>query len=271
MAGRSAVSYQAWRSPFAFFGYNTIHFELGGGCLVTRSHEMHAILEHCKNTLDFTILTSDPQSYQHLPACVVDTVFSIGARYTSTSNTVMRFCTQLGLTVLGTNPRPPTIQQFSLSDFLALYETASADTLARTLYQNSQRTSTRNGILKAEAVQRFGQVLQTNKVEYLQDVDRIIGQTSFEQAIQQIPGQRSGISLRYFYILTGSANHVKPDRMILRFIKTATGRLVSIDEAESAIRQACALLQPDYPKLTLARLDNIIWRYQQTQGSLTTR
>ena len=63
---------------------------------------MHAILEHCKNTLDFTVLTADPQSYQHLPACVIDTVFSIGARYTSTSNTVMRFCTQFGLTALGT-------------------------------------------------------------------------------------------------------------------------------------------------------------------------
>lgn len=139
--------------------------------------------------------------------------------------------------------------------------------LARTLYQNSQRTSTRNGILKAEAAQRFGQVLQTNKVEYLQDVDRIMGQASFEQAIQQIPGQRSGISLRYFYILTGSPEHVKPDRMILRFIMTATGRLIGIDEAEKNIRHACAILQHDYPKLTPALLDNIIWRYQQAQWS----
>lgn len=231
------------------------------------SQEMHAIIAHCTNKLDFAVLTSAPQSYQHLPACIIDTVFSIGARYTSTSNTVMRFCNQLGLTALGTNPRPPTAQQLSVSVFLKLYETQTADTLARTLYQNSQRTSTRNGILKAEAARLFGQVLQTHKIEYLQHVDQIIGQTSFEQAIQQIPGQRSGISLRYFYILAGSPNHVKPDRMVLRFIKTATGRLVGIDDAETIIRNVCALLQRDYPTLTPALLDNIIWRYQQTQSS----
>lgn len=231
--------------------------------------EMHAIIALCINKLDFTALTSARQSYQHLPACVIDTVFSIGARYTSTSNTVLRFCNQLSLTPLGTNPRPPTSQQFSVSDFLKLYETETADTLARTLYQNSQRTSTRNGILKAEAAQLFGQVLTIHKIEYLQDVDRIIGQASFEQAIQQIPGQRSGISLRYFYILAGSPNYVKPDRMIVRFIKTATGRIVGVDEAENIIRNACVLLQRDYPTLTPALLDNIIWRYQQAQGSST--
>ena len=229
--------------------------------------EMHAVIAHCINKLDFTTLTSARQSYQHLPACVIDTVFSIGARYTSTSNTVLRFCSQLSLTPLGMDPRPATSKQLSVSDFLKLYETETADTLARTLYQNSQRTSTRNGILKAEAAQLFGQVLQLHKIEYLQDVDRIIGQASFEQAIQQIPGQRSGISLRYFYILAGSPNHVKPDRMIVRFIKTATGRVVGIDEAENIIRNACVRLQRDYPTLTPALLDNIIWRYQQTQGS----
>lgn len=70
---------------------------------MTAPQDIHAIIEYCKDKLDFTVLASDSQSYQHLPACVIDTVFSIGARYTSTSNTVMRFCKQLGLAALGAN------------------------------------------------------------------------------------------------------------------------------------------------------------------------
>ena len=232
---------------------------------MTAVQNIHSIVAHCKSKLNFTELLADSQSYQHLPACIVDTVFSIGARYTSTSNTIVRFCNQLGLPRFGANTRPPITEQFSVSDFLKLYEMYDADALAQTLYQNRQRTSTRNGILKAKAAQKFGQVLQANHVEYLQDVDRIVGQAVFEQAIQQIPGQASGISLRYFYILVGSSEHVKPDRMVMRFLFAATGRSVGVVEAETNIRQACTILQQEYPELTPALLDNMIWRYQQSQ------
>lgn len=232
---------------------------------MTTVQNIHAIVTHCKSKLNFTELLANSQSYQHLPACVVDTVFSIGARYTSTSNTVVRFCTQLSLPVFGVNTRPPISKQFSISDFLKLYEMYDADTLAQTLYQNRQRTSTCNGILKAKAAQEFGQVLQANHVEYLQDVDKIVGQAAFERAIQQIPGQRSGISLRYFYILVGSSEHVKPDRMVMRFLFAATGCSVGVAEAENNIRQACTILRQEYPELTPALLDNMIWRYQQSQ------
>ena len=234
---------------------------------MTTDQSIQAIVAHCKAKLNFAAMVVDEQFYQHLPACIVDTVFSIGARYTSTRNTVERFCTQLGLPMLGHTAQPPTVEQFSVSDFLKLYETHDADTLAATLYQNRQRTSPRNGILKAAAAQQFAQVLQANKIEYLQDVDSIIGHAAFEDAIQQIQGHASGISLRYFYILVGSPNHVKPDRMVQRFLLTATGHSFDVVDAEHSIRQASVSLREEYPLLTPALLDNLIWRYQQTQRS----
>ena len=66
-------------------------------------------------------------------------------------------------------------------------------------------TSTRRGILKSEAVLHFSRVLHQHGVDYLQDVDSIIGSKDFEADIRQIPGQRSGTSLRYFYNLPKAA------------------------------------------------------------------
>ena len=37
--------------------------------------------------------------------------------------------------------------------------------------------------------------------------------------MRAIPGQRSGISLTYFFMLAGSDDLVKPDRMLGRFLR----------------------------------------------------
>ena len=116
-------------------------------------------------------------------------------------------------------------------------------------------------------VLHWSHVLEQHKVNYLQDIDRVVGNLALEAAIQQIPGHRSGVSLGYFYILAGSTDYIKPDRMILRFIQAATGRWVSVAEAQTSIVEACRILQQDYPALTPALLDHLIWQYQRAQPS----
>ncbi len=71
------------------------------------------------------------------------------------------------------------------------------------MFQNRQRTSSRNGILKAEAVYQFCRVLHKYSVNYLQDVIKLYGNQEFEKEIKLISGQKSGISLVYFYMLVG--------------------------------------------------------------------
>lgn len=230
-------------------------------------HDYQKVAALCEAKLDLAHVAAGDDSYQSLPLCVIDTVFSIGARYTSTKNTVGRFCTYFGLKCFSPNKRPPVEEQFSITEFIQCYETRGIRFLAQNVYQNTQRTSARGGILKAEAVLRWTQVLQQYNVDYFQDFDSLIGNPDIEAAIQQIPGHGSGVSLRYFYILTGSTDYVKPDRMILRFIQVATGRWVSVCEAETIIVQACHILQQEHPPLKPAVLDNLIWRYQRTQAA----
>jgi hypothetical protein len=224
-----------------------------------------AIADYCIANLNLADARPSTEHYQSLPLCVIDAVFSIGVNYAGTAKVVRRFGAHFGMPCLGTEAEPPTANQLSTSDFLALYARHGIPYFTDTIYQNRQRTSTTSGILKADAVLRFSEVLHRFQVEYLQDVARVCGQSAFETAIMQLPGQSSGVCLRYFYMLTGSDAYIKPDRMILRFIEAATGRWMTVVEAHVAVVEAHQLLQPSYAQLTLRMLDNLIWQYQRTQ------
>jgi hypothetical protein len=226
--------------------------------------DLDLIVHSCRINLDLRNARLDDEYYYcSLPLCVIDTIYSIGARYQSTELTVKRFCAYFGLERLSRERYPDPASQVSISEFLAIYERMGIEAMADQVYQNRQRTSTRSGILKAEAVWRVSDLLHAYGVEVLQDVDRVMGARDFEEKFKAIPGQASGISLRYFYMLVGSDDYVKPDRMIGRFIRSATNKDFSVDEMHRAIVAAAKILSSEYPHLTPRLLDNLIWNYQR--------
>jgi hypothetical protein len=161
---------------------------------------------------------------------------------------------------------PPKSEQESVSIFCDRREHADPALAAERVYGSRQRTSSKNGILKAEAVVRFARILESHGIEYLQDVSRIANYGPIENEIRTIPGQRSGISLKYFLMLAGSEEFIKPDRMVLRFLKSALSRDVVVQDASPLLRTACQSLNTKYPQLTPRLLDNEIWKYQRPKS-----
>lgn len=232
----------------------------------TRQKEIQAVVSLCYDELNLKdAKLYGAFDYRSLPFCVIDSVFSINANYTSTENTVSRFCAHFGLQARSQKQPPEIIDQMSVAAFIDLYQQYGIEGMATQVYQNRQRTSTRNGILKSDAVLRFSKVLAWFEVNYFQDVDRILDNPDFESHIMQIPGQASGLSLRYFYMWVGGEHHIKPDRMITRFIQSAIGRSPSIQDSYEIITGACEILAKNYPHLTPRVLDNLIWQYQRAQ------
>ncbi len=232
------------------------------------NQDSHTIAQFCKSQLSLaTAQLSDEYYYQSLPLCVIDAVFSIGVNYTSTRNVVIRFCERFGIDRISKNrnSRPDITEQLSIQEFLDIYQEYGVSRMAEEIYCNRQRTSTHNGILKSEAVLKFSQVLESHHCNYFQDVSAVIGKQSFEDQIQQIPGQRSGIALKYFYMLAGSDNYIKPDRMIARFIYSALNRKLNVEESHAVILEAHKILVQEYPFLTLRVLDHAIWNYQRAK------
>jgi len=229
------------------------------------------LIETCRRLLVGQKLALDDEyHYAHLPLCVIDSVFSIGVRYGGVKNVIHRYCSWAGIEKLRpSDVFPPRHQQQSVRRMLELYRPYKAEELAQKVFENRQRTSTRNGILKAEAVVLFGQALDRHGIQALQDVQ---GSTlrAVEQDVRRIPGQSSGTSWRYFLMLSGDETMVKPDRMILRFISRSLGRQVNESQAVELLRAAAAALAVGRPGLNARLLDNIIWKHERTHGDLPT-
>jgi hypothetical protein len=146
--------------------------------------------------------------YASAPLCVIDAVFSIGVRYESTERTVTGFCKRRGWQRDGRG----NTTEHKISDFLRIlqpYENRR-EQMADSVFQNRQRTSTRSGILKAEATYRFAKTLRQFGIETFADVLKSGLRNDLRQAIKSIPGQRSGLSYAYFLILAGNQDGVKP-------------------------------------------------------------
>jgi len=205
--------------------------------------------------------------YASMPLCVVDSVFSIGVRYEGVTNTVEHLCEyyQIGQRAKRKATIPKVEDQISTTDFLKLFGDTPVQRLAEYAYNNRQRTSVKNGILKADAVIRFLSVLKDFGVEYYQDIPKIAINSSFEFCIKNIPGQGSGISLKYFLMLSGNDKLIKPDRMIIRFLQDATNAKFNLLQCEKLLVDVTLELNKRGYKITPKLLDRLIWNYQRIQ------
>jgi hypothetical protein len=213
---------------------------------------------------------SEEYYYRSLPFCIIDAVYSLAARYSSTRNAVIHFSNAEGLQRLRPkgSPYADISEQYSVRQFEELLSSYSDyERIATELFDNRQRTSTRSGILKAEAVHRFARILSRHDVNYFQDITTVIRSGQFESDICSIPGQTYGTSLTYFFMLSGEENMVKPDRMVLRFLWRIIGNQVSQRSPHAWLSQALQILNGKYPKLTLRELDHEIWKYEKEMAN----
>lgn len=228
--------------------------------------DIKRIANYCELVLNLREAEFGPEYfYQSLPFCVIDAVFSLGVRYEGTRRTVMSYCDYFNLQRIRKDKKmfPPKEEQESVESFKKKIESLGIERFANEIFHNRQRTSTKGGILKSEAVLKFASVLTRFGVNYFQDVPKVIRDERFEREIRNIPGQKSGISLRYFFMLCGSDELIKPDRMILRFLEVPLKRVVGADEAQLLLPKVATYLRSSYPNLTPRLLDQEIWSFQR--------
>ena len=215
----------------------------------------------CESKLNLASAVLSPSYYyDSLPYCIIDAVFSIGVKYASTQNVVKNYCTYYGLREYNTE-KDRYGDTHTVSQMIEHIELAGIEKSADVIFKNHQRTSSRSGILKADAVLRFARILQKYGIETLADITEKKIPFEVEQEILQIPGQKSGLSFRYFCMLSGDDSQAKPDRHVLRFLKEHTGNDYSIQQARDVLGNTVELLKDKYPNLTVRLLDYSIWDY----------
>lgn len=240
--------------------------------MTTDAAAIERLTAYCEAHLPLTQATP-PGHYHSLPLCMLDAVFSIGVRYEAAFAVVCRYAAHRSITAEELPALPPADEQVTTSAFLDDYAHYGVDGMAERILCKRQRTSPRNGILKAAAVERWAKVLAEAGIETMQDAQRTfvssdddLPEPAIEEALLTIPGQRSGVSLEYFILLLGDEMRVKPDRRVKRFVDAALGAHVE-DNARviHLLQQASARLAPTYPNLTPRRLDKLTWEQQRAE------
>lgn len=201
--------------------------------------------------------------YKSLPICIIDAVFSIGVNYKSVEKATNTFMKHFGLRI----PRTyPVENEYTISDFLRDMDTfASFDDAAKVGFANRQRTSSVNGILKAEACYHVAGVFKKHNIDTLAEFHAYPNKPALDADILKVKGQSSGIMLRYLYMLAGKADEVKPDRHMVNFMRQIFPELTMATKDHEGIKEimkkTVLTLKSTYPQLTPRFLDYLVWEH----------
>jgi hypothetical protein len=205
----------------------------------------------------------DEFRYASAPLCVLDAIFSIGMRYESVQALVRRYADHYGLPLhRPTDALPVERDQATVSDLIRQIEAIGAERFAVEVVRNRRPTSSHGGILRAEAARRFALVLTAHRIETLQDLATRLEDDALVRDLRAVHGQGSGIAVKYFLMLAGADQLVKPDRMIMRFLERVLGRRIGADEAQRLLTEAARALGP---ATSVGAVDYAIWQHERQQ------
>lgn len=194
--------------------------------------------------------------YQSLALSVIDAVYSISAKYESTLRVVERFAKRTGVDVEQGN--------YSLSQFLKDFGSYDYEILANDVFKNRQRTSSINGILKAEAVVLYIKALVSFNIDNKDNLLNYPNKDAIRKKIGTIPGHKSGIAFSYLLMLSGDTSTFKPDRHMFNFFGNFLN-YGSLDQnhLRQSFDEQLKLIKVRYPKFSIRTLDSMIWNYMK--------
>ena len=232
-------------------------------------YTLQKVVERIRDNIDLSeSFLSDEYYYNSLTLCIIDSVFSIGVNYRSVQNTVRKYCNYYGLKIFrnreGKN-YPNHDQQETVKSLIKKIDGLGINGFTKIVLQNRQRTSTQSGILKTEAVFRFAKTVADQKISTFKDIVNVKINKSLENKIREIPGQKSGVSFKYFLMLAGNCDLIKPDRMIIRYIENIIQEKLSEEKIMDLIKKAAEVFEKEFPNITPRSLDHEIWKFQRQQ------
>lgn len=190
-----------------------------------------------------------PPGYpQSLALCIIDSIQSIGVRYRSVENVVRKYRDYRGVDRANRDGAP---------DLLGVFEHLGVDGFMKTI-GNAHRTSSRNGVLKAEVIREAATLLVAD-APTIDEFRQRAHDDDLKSQWLALSGQGSGISWRYALMLAGVPG-VKADRMVRSFVGKALGR----DPRSFGVRELEELVigAAEHLRIHPTLADHLIWRVE---------
>ncbi|MBO7390018.1 MAG: hypothetical protein J6U39_01115 [Clostridia bacterium] len=203
----------------------------------------------CKRELDFSKgHYTDP--YMSIGPCILDCVYSLRAKYFSiTRPTVERYAAKY----MGGDPFAPG---YTMDDFIHhIAASGGARPFARDVLRNNQVLS---GRLKSEVCLDVAEKLAQAGIQTIDDF--VAEEESVTEPMLRSVKGMGNAAISFFYMLTGDPDKCKPDTHIHHAVRDALGRDLSDDDCQKLFMGSVEILKADYPKLTVAYLDSLVWQ-----------
>lgn len=216
--------------------------------------QLHALVAACQQFRG----AEAPSGYRDgLALCVIDSVQSTGVTYSSVGKVLDRY-----RAYRREQGGEPTTD--GTAELLATFDELDGPDPWASRIGTRNRTSTRGGILKAEAIRDAARVIAAEGLDTTKDIraaaDDEVRLDQVRKAWCAVKGQRSRITWRYVLMLAGVSG-VKPDRMICRFVADA----LEVPRHSVGSEFAAEIVTAAAPDLDLSAtaLDHAIWRFQR--------
>lgn len=208
--------------------------------------------------------------YQSITLAAIDTIYSAQSHFSTVQAINTRYCKKYNLVQFREirNELPPKESQEKVKDLINRLEEKGTQFFVNEIFNKTKIA----GRLKAEIVVDLLKVLDKSGIQTFQDINQTLNnQKKTEKLVSAITAIHGiGPALyRYFLMLSGDDNLVKPDTMILRFLSDCLGRKVREEEAVLLIQEAAKILKKQSPNLTPRLLDYVIWNYQRNKSQDT--
>jgi len=220
--------------------------------------QLEALRSACSRDLGDPDLWFKPAGYRDsLALCIIDSIYSTGAHYSSVVNIVRRYCDYRAEQGGDANAdgAPELLTNID--------ELGGADQWASRI-GNLRPTSTAEGApLKAEAIRQVALAFVNLGIRTADELRSTAANANSlrdaKRAWTAAPGQRSGLTWEYALMLAGVPG-VKADRMVTRYVARALDREVEeVSRAEAAdmVRRVAQVNDWD-----VIRTDHAIWRFE---------
>ena len=222
------------------------------------NEDVMLLVTACETDLGDPSLWFTPDGYpDSLASCIIDSIYSTGARYSSVVKIVKRYRDYR----IDQGGDPDTDGTDELAATIA--ELGGADPWA-TRIGNRRPTSTSPGApLKAETIAALTKVLAAQGVRTTAELRAAAasadGLKAVERAWRATPGQRSGITWDYALMLAQIPG-AKADRMVLKYVSRAIGCRPGSMLPERAADLVSSVAQTK--GWNVIHLDHAIWRFE---------